>query len=242
MSVRLRRALFWLCLAAFTAALVFSYQRFVLDAPPGAFKWQRGGKHFELLHPEALGLLLLSPLLVLGMLRSLADLPWLQRALSLLVRIVFLGLLAFGLSSPVRSETTSQIASVVLVDVSDSVSQEALAEAHTELERVIAARRPGDVVRLVTFAERPRLVELEKDGAVTAPSAEALRHEKARGGAGATSENAGTRGVASGRSVAIGRRTTNVEPLSSPSLCASTVPACISTSERVMASPRPRPF
>jgi Ca-activated chloride channel family protein len=185
MSVRARRVLFGLFLAAFTAALVFSYKRYVLEAPPGAFKWQRGGEHFELLNPEALGLLLLSPLLVLGMRSSLADLPWAQRALSLLVRIAFLALLAFGLSSPVRSETTNQIATVVLIDVSDSVSLESLGEAKAELERVIAARRPGDVVRLVTFAQRPRLVEIEKNGAVTAPAAEALRHEKAQGGAGA---------------------------------------------------------
>jgi Ca-activated chloride channel family protein len=175
-SQRSGRILYGLGVAAFAALLVFVYRRYVLGAAPGAFSWQRNGQHFQLLTPEALGLLLLAPLLVLGMARSLADLPWFQRVLSLGVRLAFLSLLALALSSPVRKETTSRIATVVLVDVSDSASNEALAEGRRELERVIAARRPEDVVKLVTFATRPRLVELEHEGKLVVPALEALRH------------------------------------------------------------------
>ena len=46
--------------------------------------------------------------------------------LSLALRVLFLGLLALGLSNPVRSEFTARICTVLLVDVSDSVSDEAL--------------------------------------------------------------------------------------------------------------------
>src|SRR4028119_827922 len=38
-----------------------------------------------------------------------------------------------------------------------------------------------------------------------------------------------------------GRRTVNVAPLFLPSLCASTVPPCSSTSSRTIERPRPRP-
>ncbi len=57
-----------------------------------------------------------TPLLLFVLGRSLADLPWPQRALSVLFRVAFLGLLALGLSRLVRSEETHQVCTVLLVD------------------------------------------------------------------------------------------------------------------------------
>src|SRR5690606_32182929 len=102
-------------------------------------------------------------------------------------------LVALALASPVRTESTDRVATVVLVDVSDSVTDEALAAARTELERVLAARRADDLVRLVTFAERPRLVPIERDGKPSVPSIAELRHARtAKGPAAAPGPGAAT--------------------------------------------------
>src|SRR5690606_28486455 len=87
------------------------------------------------------------------------------RVLSLLFRVAFLLLLGLGLSRLVRTAETNNVCTVVLVDVSDSVPKEALDDARAEVERLYAAKRSDDELKLVTFAKRPRLVPLvEKEG------------------------------------------------------------------------------
>ncbi|HLV64942.1 MAG TPA: VWA domain-containing protein, partial [Polyangiaceae bacterium] len=176
--MRARRIAFGVFLVALAAGLTHAYVTFVLRAPAGAFRFERGGETFELLAPEAFGVLLVLPLLLLGLARSLADLPWPQRVLSLVLRVAFLGLVALALASPVRTESTDRVATVVLVDVSDSVTDEALGTARKEIEAVLAARRADDLVRLVTFAERPRVVSIEREGETHVPSIAELRHAR----------------------------------------------------------------
>jgi len=180
---RARRLGFGAGLVALTALLVLAYQRFVLAAPAEAFTWTRDGRRFELVTPEAFAVLLCLPLLVFVLARSLADLPWQQRALALVLRFGFLALLAVALASPVRSESTSRICTVLVLDVSDSVTDDSLEDARKDMARVIAAKRSDDLVRLVTFAARPRLVPLEKAGELVVPSVRELRHGARGGGA-----------------------------------------------------------
>jgi len=177
MSAGARRLVWGGFLVTLTGVLLVVYQRFVLQGDRSWFRWMRGDRTFELLTPEALGILLVVPLLLFALGRSLADLPWQQRVLAAVFRIAFLALLALGLSSPVSSENTARIATVIVADVSDSVSDEALEDARAQILKVVEARRPDDLVRLVTFAARPRLVELERDGALVVPPAKALRHD-----------------------------------------------------------------
>lgn len=176
MSPRIRRLVWAASLVLLGIGLLAAYQRFVLSGERAWFRFTRGDQTVELMTPEALGVLLITPLLLFILGRSLADLPWQQRVLSALFRVSFLALLALGLSSPVRSEHTARIATVIVLDVSDSISDEALSDARTEVENVVKAAREEDLVRLVTFAARPRLMELEKDGARVVPSANDLRH------------------------------------------------------------------
>jgi uncharacterized membrane protein len=176
MTPRARRLAWGALIAVSAALLTLAYYRFVWLAPVGAFRFVRNGQEFELLTPRALGLMLVLPLLLFVLGRSLSDLPWSQRVLSFALRALFLLLLALGLSSPVRSEGSSRVCTVVLVDVSDSVSDESLADATKELERLISAKRPDDELRLVTFAARPRRVELESGGKQVAPPLRTLRH------------------------------------------------------------------
>ncbi len=178
---RLGRAA-WAAFVASVGGLLFlAYRHFVLGAGEGAFRWLRGGVHYQLLEPGALGLLLVTPLLLLALGRSLADLPWPQRALSVLFRVAFLGALALGLARLVRSEETHKVCTVLLVDVSDSVPDEALRDARRAIETYARAKGPDDELKVVTFAERPRLIDVEQNKKSNVPSVQDLRHRAADG-------------------------------------------------------------
>jgi Mg-chelatase subunit ChlD len=172
----LRRLLAYTAIVVAAAGLCFAYYSFVWQAPPDRFTWRLGGEEYRLLAPRLLGLVLIAPLLVWALGWSLADLPWPQRVLSVLLRILFLALLAGAVAQPARTTHASRIASVFMVDVSDSVPNEALVEARKQVEAALDAKRDGDLVRLVTFAERPRLVELRKQAGSRVPDVAALRH------------------------------------------------------------------
>jgi Ca-activated chloride channel homolog len=105
MSERARRWLWLGSLAMLLAGLGYLLQRYVLFAPADAFHWARGGIKYELLEPRAMAVVLLAPLLLYVLGKSLADLPWQQRVLSVLLRIAFLVLLGLGLSRLVPRST-----------------------------------------------------------------------------------------------------------------------------------------
>ena len=180
-----RGFLLWLVGAlALAAALAFGWRALVQATAGGVLTFTRHGDNYELLWPRALALLFVAPALVLVLGRSLADLPLVQRLLALAARIAFVTLLAFSLGRLVRTEDATDVALVALVDVSDSVPEEALADAKKAVERYFAAKKPKDRLRLVTFAARPRLVEIERDGKLVWPAS--LRHGPRGSAAGAT--------------------------------------------------------
>ena len=72
-------------------------------------------------------------------------------------------LLALGLARLARTATTEKVCTVYLVDVSDSVPDAALEDARAEVQQGLDARGKDDLVRLVTFAKRPRVVPLGDD-------------------------------------------------------------------------------
>jgi Ca-activated chloride channel homolog len=182
LTARAARIVRWTALAIFTAGLVWAYRRFVWDAPPTAFVWMRGSTTYRWLEPRSWGVLLVAPWLWFVLGRSLADLPWQQRALSLLFRLLFLSLLALGLGRLVRTAETRKICTVILVDVSDSVGPEALEDARALVGEVWNQRGRENLVKLVTFARRPRLVELgESGGKSVVPPANELRHQAPAG-------------------------------------------------------------
>jgi len=80
-------------------------------------------------------------------------------------------LLALALSRPARTADTDKVCVVYLVDVSSSVPDEALEDAAVLVSEALASGRDGDLVRVVTFARRPRLLEERKDdnGELVAP-------------------------------------------------------------------------
>jgi Ca-activated chloride channel homolog len=149
--------------------------------------WTYQGRELQLTEPALLGFLALTPLLLYGLRFSLADLPWQQRAASLLLRVGFLALLLLGLSKLVRTAETKNITTVFVVDVSDSVTDEAIEQARAQLaEAIRTVKGTENQLRLVTFAARPKLVSLAaKDGTLVVPPASELRHALPEAKAGA---------------------------------------------------------
>src|ERR1019366_8763257 len=109
-------------IAAVGGVLLYFYLKYVWYAGP-TIAWKHGGKDYELLAPRLLGLALLTPYFLWMIGRSLADLPLVQRILSVLLRVAFIGLLALGLARLARTATTQKVCTVVLVDVSESVDR-----------------------------------------------------------------------------------------------------------------------
>jgi Mg-chelatase subunit ChlD len=160
---RLRRLASSASILALAGALLYVYLRFVwFRGTPMA--WTREGQEYELLAPRMLGLVLLAPYFLWMLGRSLADLPLAQRVLSVALRIGFVALLALGLARLAKTATTSKVCTVFLVDVSESVPDAALGDAEAAIQASLDAKPDDGVVRVVTFAQRPREILLEADG------------------------------------------------------------------------------
>jgi Mg-chelatase subunit ChlD len=174
MSSRWGKALWLVLCAAVFVVIGYYYRKYIWLHPESTIKWVRYGVTYELLSPRMLGTVLFAPWFLAVLAWTLADLPWQQRAVTVLLRVGFFGLLGLALARPVRSANSDKIAVVYVVDVSDSVSDEAIADAQKFLEDAFAKKRKDDVVKVVTFAVRPRLVETTvlEDGTAKAPKIE----------------------------------------------------------------------
>jgi uncharacterized membrane protein len=163
-------ALGWVVTCAALAGLLYwAFQKYVLSAPDPTLKYTYKEVEYELLNPKLLGVMLVFPWFVGVLSKSLADLPWPQRVISVLLRCLFVAAVAFGLSRLARSATTEKTATVYLVDVSNSVPEEALADAQAIVARAVKEKPPEGVVKLITFAKRPRLVDVPGGGTEPAP-------------------------------------------------------------------------
>ncbi len=170
----------WLSLSllgALSLMLGLGYARWLAPLS-GALAWEHAGARYQLLEPRALSLVLVAPVLLLVLYKSLADLPWQQRLLSALFRIAFILLLAVTMARLVQSVETSRICTVFLVDVSDSVSDAALGDATRTINQAKQQQGPNDQLRVIRFARRPHLVEWSGEGELLAwrePKAERRR-------------------------------------------------------------------
>ena len=89
MSPRARRIAFGLLVAAVTIVLALLYRKLAWNSPDSTLSWVRGGTTYVLRSPKLIGVLLVTPVLLLILPRSLADLPWQQQLLSLGFRVAF---------------------------------------------------------------------------------------------------------------------------------------------------------
>lgn len=151
-----------------------AFAKFVLLPGLSTIEWQRRGTDYELLSPKMLGLALLAPFFFWMIGRSLADLPPIQRLLSVVLRVAFVALLALGLARLARTATTQKVCTVYLVDVSESVPDAAVEDARAEITKGLKEKPKDALVKVITFARRPRMVAMDDD-ATEAPKLE--RHE-----------------------------------------------------------------
>ncbi|MEO0322384.1 MAG: VWA domain-containing protein [Myxococcota bacterium] len=128
-----------------------------------------GGEAYELLAPRGLVALAVVPLLVWTATRSLADLPGPQRVLGLLVRSLLIACLALALARLARTTDATRVSTVYLVDVSESLTDEALEAAQARLAEAWAARDEDDDLQLVTFARDARRVSRDPEAEEGAP-------------------------------------------------------------------------
>ena len=157
-------ALFWTAVALAAMALY----------PEGVRQLQARG--YEMQEPGYLWLLAAAPILWFVRLHTLTDLPLGQQLLSVLLRTAMIAALALALTRITHiSHEPRRVATVMLVDVSDSVPDEVLAGAQTRLEALWKEKGDG-VVRLVTFAEEAQVVALTADAKGTLPRI--ARHRK----------------------------------------------------------------
>lgn len=141
----------------------WSYVHYVLGGRLPSV-WHFHGSDYRLLAAPMLGVALIIPYVLLVVAGSLADLPPVQRAVSVILRAGLVATLAVAAARPVRLESTQRVCTVFLVDVSDSMSDAAIEDARREVERMVAFKLPNDTVKLIAFARRPRVVPFEARG------------------------------------------------------------------------------
>ncbi|MFO0554544.1 MAG: VWA domain-containing protein [Polyangiaceae bacterium] len=155
----------WLVfVAALTAALIYAYRKYVWHMPDPTYAFKYKGIDYEILNPRLIGLFLVFPLFVIVLPLSLADLPWPQRILSVLLRGAFVALIAMSLTRLAKTSTQSKVCTVYLIDVSNSVPDEALSDAHAAIEQALKDKPEDGLIKIITFARRPRVIDIAEDG------------------------------------------------------------------------------
>jgi Ca-activated chloride channel homolog len=143
-----------------------------------------GDRPVTLLDPGKLLLISIVPFLFLLRVLSLTDLSVLQQVVQASLRSLVIAALALAAARPSWITETSKVATIVLVDVSDSISDKQLDAAKKYVDELEKAEDDGSL-QLITFAEKP-VVARPEDG--KALSTGIKRH--AAGGAGTDTQSA----------------------------------------------------
>ena len=132
-------------------------------------------QEIKLLSPNALGLLLLIPLVPAVMWFTMTDFPVIQKIANGLLRVALIIAIVAALTRPSISRFDSTMCVVYLVDVSESVPDEVIQQARDAVQQGWDDRGENDnLVRLVTFADRPEIIPIPP-GTAEIPSIS--RHE-----------------------------------------------------------------
>jgi Mg-chelatase subunit ChlD len=116
----------------------------------------------DLLAPSWLHLIAIVPAFFVIRVLSLTDLSVLQQVVQATLRSLVIAGIAIALARPSWITQTQKVATVVLVDVSDSISDKQLNAAKQYVDQLEDAEGSGSL-QLITFAEKPR-VDRKGDG------------------------------------------------------------------------------
>ncbi|MCX5741177.1 MAG: VWA domain-containing protein [Proteobacteria bacterium] len=114
-------------------------------------------KPVTLLNPNWLLLISIIPTFYLLRVLSLTDLSLLQQVLQATLRSLVIAGIAIALARPTWITTDNKVSTIVLVDVSDSISEKQLTAARTYVDEFEAAEGDGNL-QLITFAEKAEVV------------------------------------------------------------------------------------
>jgi uncharacterized membrane protein len=143
-----------------------------------------GSKPIDLLAPSWLHLIAVVPAFFVIRVLSLTDLSILQQVVQASLRSLVVAGIALALARPSWITQTQKVATIVLVDVSDSVSDKQLEQTKKYVDEIEDKEGSGNL-QLVTFAEKPTVAR-KQDG--KALSASIARH--VGGGAGTDTQAA----------------------------------------------------
>ncbi|HTE51287.1 MAG TPA: VWA domain-containing protein [Kofleriaceae bacterium] len=129
-----------------------------------ALDW--GDRTIDFLSPTWFYLAALVPYFFVVRTQSLTDVSLAQQYLATGVRSLLVVGLAAALARPVWTTTDDKVATVVLVDVSESITDQQLAAARAYVDQLDGARREQDRLYVVSFAERPHVVKRDQDEAI----------------------------------------------------------------------------
>jgi len=113
-----------------------------------------GERAVTLLDPTKLLLIAIVPFLFLLRVLSLTDLSVLQQVVQATLRSLVIAALALAAARPSWVTETSKVATIVLVDVSDSISDKQLDAAKQYVDELAKSQADGNL-QLITFAEKP---------------------------------------------------------------------------------------
>jgi len=142
-----------------------------------------GDRPVTLLDPDKLLLVSIVPFFFLLRLVSLTDLSVVQQVVQATLRSLVVAALATAAARPSWITDTSKVATVVLVDVSDSVSEKQLDAAKKYVDELDKAKGDGSI-QLITFAEKPKVARPDDGKAL---SSAVKRHAGAGAGTDAQS-------------------------------------------------------
>jgi Ca-activated chloride channel homolog len=144
------------------AALWFAITAWIGDRSSIHIDWL-GTRPIELLSPQWLLLVVVVPAFFLLRVVSLTDLSLAQQILQATLRSLVVTGFAIALARPTWITEQSKVATIVLVDVSDSVSEKQLDAAKQYVDSLAGAAGSGNL-QVVTFAEKPQVVRAPEDG------------------------------------------------------------------------------
>ena len=116
-----------------------------------------GTRPIDLLSPKWLLLASIVPAFFLLRVFSLTDLSILQQVVQATLRSLVVIGFAIALARPSWISEQSKVSTIVLVDVSDSVSEKQLTAAKTYVDQLASENDDGNL-QVVTFAEKPKVV------------------------------------------------------------------------------------
>ena len=121
----------------------------------------------DLLAPSWLHLIAIVPAFFVIRVLSLTDLSVLQQVVQATLRSLVIAGIAIALARPSWVTDTQKVATVALVDVSDSISDKQLAAAKQYIDQLEDSEGSGNL-QVITFAEKPRVVRAPDQGKLSA--------------------------------------------------------------------------